>query len=142
MILYLDTSALIKLLVEEEDSDLVATLWDDSDAVATALLTYTEGRAALAAAGRQGRLCESDYAPAKHMMGRLFDQMFLLDFSRTTAWSAGELAERHALRGYDAVHLASAIALAEDELVLATWDRGLAQAAREAGLQTAGITSR
>lgn len=45
------------------------------------------------------------------------------------ARSAGELAERHALRGYDAVHLASATAIDDPDLVIATWDRDLASAA-------------
>src|SRR6201999_2901363 len=45
------------------------------------------------------------------------------------ARAAGELAERHALRGYDAVHLASALAIEDEGLVVATWDRDLATAA-------------
>jgi predicted nucleic acid-binding protein len=44
------------------------------------------------------------------------------------ARTAGELAERHALRGYDAVHLASATAIDDPALVIATWDRDLAWA--------------
>ena len=44
------------------------------------------------------------------------------------ARAAGDLAERHALRGYDAVHLASAIAIDDPGLVMATWDRNLAAA--------------
>lgn len=45
------------------------------------------------------------------------------------ARTAGALAERHALRGHDAVHLASATAIDERDLVIATWDRDLASAA-------------
>lgn len=45
------------------------------------------------------------------------------------ARTAGALAERHALRGYDAVHLASAAAIDAPHLVVATWDRDLADAA-------------
>lgn len=47
--------------------------------------------------------------------------------------SAGDLAERHALRGYDAVHLASAIAIEDPDLVVATWDRDLAAAVAARG---------
>lgn len=43
--------------------------------------------------------------------------------------TAGELAEQHGLRGYDAVHLASAIGIGEPELVVATWDQELGAAA-------------
>jgi predicted nucleic acid-binding protein len=47
----------------------------------------------------------------------------------TLARAAGALAERHGLRGYDAVHLASASAIDDPDLVIATWDRDLAAAA-------------
>jgi uncharacterized protein len=47
---------------------------------------------------------------------------------------AGKLAERHALRAYDAVHLASALALRDRLVAFATWDRGLADAAHASGL--------
>ena len=47
---------------------------------------------------------------------------------------AGELAEAFALRGYDAVHLASAEAIAEADTVLVTADRDLASAAASLGM--------
>ena len=50
---------------------------------------------------------------------------------------AGELADERALRGYDAVHLASALALGPGETVLVTWDRDLGNAAVGAGLAVA-----
>jgi predicted nucleic acid-binding protein len=45
------------------------------------------------------------------------------------AFTAGELAEHHALRGYDAVHLATALSIQDVDLVLVTWDRDLGRAA-------------
>jgi len=53
----------------------------------------------------------------------------MIGLDAALARAAGELAERHALRGYDAVHLASAIAIEDSDLVMATWDRDLAAAA-------------
>ena len=38
---------------------------------------------------------------------------------------AGQLTQAHALRGADAVHLASALAIADADLVVAVWDRRL-----------------
>jgi len=49
----------------------------------------------------------------------------------------GRLAAAHGLRGYDAVHLASAEALAGRDLVLAAGDRALLAAATALGLATA-----
>jgi predicted nucleic acid-binding protein len=50
--------------------------------------------------------------------------------------AAGELAERHALRGYDALHLASALA-AGPSTVIVSWYRELVSAALAAGLNAA-----
>jgi hypothetical protein len=52
---------------------------------------------------------------------------------------AGDLAETHALRGYDAVHLASAAAIAHDRTVMVTADRHLRTAARDLGLAAANL---
>jgi uncharacterized protein len=46
---------------------------------------------------------------------------------------AGDLATQHALRGYDAVHLACALHLEGDEILVATWDDALNSAARATG---------
>ena len=50
---------------------------------------------------------------------------------------AGELAEQHDLRGFDAVHLATALAVDAADLVLVTWDRDLARAAVRSGIAVA-----
>lgn len=49
------------------------------------------------------------------------------------AHAAGELAESHGLRGYDAVHLATALSIGAGSMLLATWDGDLARAAVAAG---------
>lgn len=58
----------------------------------------------------------------------LCEQLDVIGLDTALARAAGELAERHALRGYDAVHLASAIAIEGPNVVMATWDRDLAAA--------------
>ena len=50
---------------------------------------------------------------------------------------AGQLARSHALRGADAVHLASALAVADPDLVVAVWDRLLHAGAAVASLHLA-----
>ncbi len=52
------------------------------------------------------------------------------------ARQAGELAEKLGLRGYDAVHLASALALGGDT-TLVTWDADLARAGADVGCSVA-----
>lgn len=63
--------------------------------------------------------------------------MALLGVDEALARRAGELAFEHALRGYDAVHLASALALGAAETILVTWDRDLSSAAVAAGIAVA-----
>jgi uncharacterized protein len=50
---------------------------------------------------------------------------------------AGQLARSHALRGADAVHLASALAIDDPDLIIAVWDRRLHTGAVTAGLHIA-----
>lgn len=60
-----------------------------------------------------------------------------MDVDERLARTAGELAERLALRAYDAVHLAAALDIAEIDILMVTWDQDLAAAARAAGLSVA-----
>jgi predicted nucleic acid-binding protein len=63
----------------------------------------------------------------------LYAELRVVGLDEELAQLAGELAEDHGLRGYDAVHLASAISLGHDELVAVTWDRDLAAAVSDCG---------
>lgn len=60
--------------------------------------------------------------------------MLLIGVDWPLARHAGELAEQHALRGYDAVHLATAMATDAPDLALVTWDHDLASAALALGI--------
>ncbi len=64
-------------------------------------------------------------------------ELMIIGVEEALARRAGELADERGLRGYDAVHLASALALGPDETILATWDRDLSNAAAGAGLAVA-----
>jgi predicted nucleic acid-binding protein len=135
---YFDTSALLKLLIEENGSDLAGALWDQADVVASNRLAYPEAQAAIAAARRSGRLTGRGPAQAKAGLEDLVRQLRVIEVSERIARAAGDLAERVALRGHDAVHLASALAAAGDALlVFVTWDIDLARAARSTGLAIA-----
>lgn len=65
------------------------------------------------------------------------DQVYILEVSAEVARSAGNLAEAHKLRGYDALHLAAALAPADPGLAMATWDSDLIRAGPAAGLSLA-----
>lgn len=136
MIAYFDSSALVKLVAEETGSDEAAVLWDGADAVLSSRVAYPEVRGALAAARRAGRLREEQLAEAKTAWAPLWNALRLVELSPELAHLAGDLAEEHALSGFDAVHVASASLVSDGELVLATWDARLHAAARTSGLRT------
>jgi predicted nucleic acid-binding protein len=121
-------------VIEEEGSEQAATLWESADIVLTGRLTYPEARAALAAAGRAGRLSARGHRAAVGHLQRRWRQLHIVDLDQQLAESAGDLSEQHALRGYDAVHLGSALAVGRRETLVATWDAELASTARIAGL--------
>jgi len=104
--------------------------------VASSILCYPEGRAALAAASRDRRLSPTGYAQARDQLESLHGELLLVGIDRALAREAGELAEKLQLRGYDAVHLASALALGAD-ITLVTWDVDLKRAAVQSGCAVA-----
>lgn len=134
MILYLDTSAFVKLLVEEAGSTRTIELWLSAERTTSSWLLYPESRAALAAAGRFGRL---DLSVVSLAAERLLEAVDLMVPFPELLRRAGNLAEVHALRGYDAVHLASAEAVAGPAVVFACADRRLRDAAVTLGLNVA-----
>ncbi|MDW5598263.1 type II toxin-antitoxin system VapC family toxin [Conexibacter stalactiti] len=141
MIVYFDTSALIKLVFDEPGSEIAVELWDRAEAVASSQLVYPEARAAAAAAHRGGRIDAGTLRSATREIDELFDELTVIGLDDPLARSAGRLAQQRALRGYDAVHLASALTVDAEDLVVATWDRDLADAAIAEALAVAPAPS-
>jgi len=136
---YFETSALVKLLLDEVQAEMARDLWDQADLVTVGRIAYPEARAALAAAQRSGRLMTPELDGAKRAFNRLWTQVYVVELDEALALSAGELAESFALRGYDAVHLATAIALQDESAIVATWDADLRAASLDAGLRVAPV---
>ncbi|RAN71986.1 VapC toxin family PIN domain ribonuclease [Bacillus sp. SRB_336] len=136
-IVYFDSSAFVKLVVEEDGSDLAATLWDGCDAAVSSRLAYPEVRAALAAAGRDHRLRAADQRHAEAHWEKFWAATRPVELTEIITKHAGELAGEHALRGADAVHLASVLAIGAADTLLAVWDNRLRIGAEAAGIQVA-----
>jgi predicted nucleic acid-binding protein len=133
-IAYFDSSALVKLLIAEEGSGLTMAVWDQCDLPVSSRLAYPEVRAALAAAGRDGRLSARLLAQAEELWERFWSDVAVLDLSSDVAAVAGDLAARHSLRGADAVHLASAATIADVDAVFVVWDQRLRAGALAEGI--------
>lgn len=141
MIAYFDTSALIPLLVDERGSERASRLWDVADNVVAVRLIYAEARAALAQATRLGRLSATDLDATIDALDGLYANLDLLEIDERLVRRAGELAQHHALRGYDAVHLAAAERIRDDTTVMVAGDRDLCAAARTLGMAVADTSA-
>lgn len=136
-LVYFDASALVKLVVDEAGSDIAAALWNGCDAALSSRLAYPEVCAALAAAGRNNALTHLEADTAAREWETFWASMRPVELSADVEQSAGQMAALHSLRGADAVHLASAVALGATDLTVAVWDRRLHAAALAVGLAVA-----
>jgi predicted nucleic acid-binding protein len=136
-LVYFDSSALVKLIVKEAGSDLVALLWDGCDGALSSRLAYPEVRAALAAAARNHDLDPDDHRTAEHAWEEFWAATRPVELTPAVERHAGELAREHALRGADSVHLASALAIGDPDLIIAVWDRRLHAGALAVGTNVA-----
>lgn len=139
MILYLDTSALAKLYLEEEHSDQVRQWGQDSVAMATSRVALAELAAAVGRRWREGDL--SDDAVERLRVAMNDDWAHLIVVHLDEHRAAG-LAFQHELRGFDAIHLAAALevrdALGDIPVQVSCFDHRLQKAARDEGLEVLG----
>jgi predicted nucleic acid-binding protein len=135
MITYVDTSTLLKLVIEEDGSDRATTIWTSADTVASVSLIAVEARAALAAAKRGRRLNSEQHADAKRELDPLLADLHIVEATEELIAEAAELAEVEALRGDDAVHLAAALLVGAT--ILSSADTELCTAAQRRGLHVA-----
>jgi predicted nucleic acid-binding protein len=138
MIAYLDASALVKRYLLERGSRETIELTSRADMTATSIVSRAEVAAGLAKAVR-ARVVTGDVAK-RAQRSFVGDWPDILRVSMTEALvaRADALAWEHGLRGYDAVHLASALTWQEsagEPIILATFDRQLWQAARQERLK-------
>lgn len=108
MICYFDTSALLKLLVDEPDAETIRTLYRDARVVCTHAIAYVEVLAGLGKAERMGRIPEELMPRLLEQVDRLWTQIDVVQMDEMMSRRAGQLALRHDLRAFDAVHLAAA----------------------------------
>jgi predicted nucleic acid-binding protein len=136
MILYLDTSSLVKLYVDEPGSEEVGRLLVNADIAATSVLAYPEARAALARRRRERSLTPASHRRARAALDADWPRVLSLDVAEPLAREAGQLAERHRLRGFDAVHLASYLTITREfpgeDVRFSSADKALVRAARKA----------
>lgn len=137
MIVYLDASALVKRYVAEAGSPQVEALIHEAQAIGSAVISRAEVAAALARAARTGLVTRDAGAKALQVFNGDWEHLVRLQLGEPLAARAAALAWEHGLRGYDSVHLASALAWSEslgETVMVATYDRELWRGAQASGL--------
>jgi predicted nucleic acid-binding protein len=114
MNLYLDTSSLFKLYVEEPGSHAIEALASRAETVHTSRVAYAEFRGSIARARRDHRVPDVAYSEALGDFENSWLTYSVHEVTEALVRRAGELAAKHYLRGFDAIHLASAITLQEE----------------------------
>jgi predicted nucleic acid-binding protein len=138
VILYLDTSALVKLYISEAESPAIHDAVARAEAVAVCRIAWAEACAALARRAREVPADEAATLAAREALARDWPHFFIVEITQAVVERAGEFAETFALRGYDSVQLASAyeiLAAAPGEVGFACYDHRLNKAARVLGLK-------
>jgi predicted nucleic acid-binding protein len=122
-LVYADSSALVKLIIEEAESEALVRALGDEPLLATSRIALVEVLRATALANP---------APeAQSEAERLLASCLLVDVTDGLLRAAARLASR-SVRTLDAVHLASALRVDADQIV--AYDRRLLSAAAEHGL--------
>ncbi len=139
MIVYLDSSAWVKLFIEESGSDLVRQMISNHASVCTHLITYAEMYATFAKARRMQRVTDSGLQTALNNFELEWQHSLIITVDEPLIRRAASLALAYQLRSYDSLHLAAAELMGKQpamKLTFACFDNNLNSAATALGIET------
>ncbi len=124
MFLYLDTSAIVKLVIEEPDTAAVESAIAHCEAAFSSRLAVVECARAIARVSTRSALTTT---------AEVFEALVLHEVNAAVLEKAATLTPS-SLRSLDAIHLATALLLEQSNLAFITYDDKLARAAEAQGL--------
>jgi len=133
VLLFCDTSALIKLLIDEPNSAKIHQVTERAGLIAACRITWAEAMAAMARRQRDDPTSAEEIESARQRLSMLWSSFTIVEVSQKLVEAAGRFADGFALRGYDSVQLAAAHELhiaSEQPVTFACYDRRLNQAAQ------------
>ena len=137
MIVYLDASALVKRYIRELGTSEIIQMITVAEAVGTSIISRAETAAALSKASRLNVLTQDDAKQAISQFRQEWPNLIRVQVTESVVARADQIAWEYGLRGFDAVHLASALLWHEQlnqEVIFATFDRQLWFAAHNCSL--------
>jgi len=137
MIIYIDASALVKRYIAEAGSEEVKDLIAQAEVVGTGIISRAEVPAAISRAVRSNIITVTTGTSAIRSFEYDWENLVRLQIDNNIAAKAGAIAWKLGLRGYDAVHLASALFWGDmlgEQITLATFDKELWASAQKSEL--------
>lgn len=138
MILFVDSSVLVKLYIAEPASERMREAAAQGHPLAASRLSFAEIHATLARRRREGLLAASELEQLRLRFADDWEELMQVPVGVEILSLVPGLCERHPLRGADALQLASALLLRQEglEVTFACSDRRLLGAAVSEGLAT------
>jgi predicted nucleic acid-binding protein len=139
VILYLDTSAIVKKYFKEDFSEKVITLWKEARAIVTSSVAYAETMASFHRKKREAPVKEKLFERVANAFRRDWQTFICVETNNDLNELIDHLVGHYALRGFDAIHLASALVVygrLPEDFLFVSFDQRLIQAARAEDLNT------
>lgn len=139
MILYLDTSALVKRYFKESYSDEVIARWADASDIITSSVAYAETMASFYRKKREAGLKQILLMKTVDSFHKEWQSLIRVDVTDELNEYIDKAVENNPLKGFDAVHLASAMMIQErldEKLLFMCFDEKLLYAAQKEGIKT------
>ena len=138
MIVYFDSSSIVKWFFDEPCAEIARSVKDEADMSFTSLISYPEVLSAFRRAWTEKRCSKSNMEIVQSEFLRIWRDFRWIKTNEILILNTRELIFRHGLRGYDAVHLASSLLLKEEshgmDIFFSCFDRHLNKAAKKEGL--------
>ena len=139
MILYLDTSALVKKYFKEKNTSEVISAWKSSLGIATSAVAYAELLAAVYRKTRETRIKKSAVTNVVKLFHEDWSSFIIVAVDNRLNETIHKIIADHGLRGFDALHLASALTIGSAVADSPATMKGLSVPAQTEGLETLAL---
>ena len=139
MIVYLDTSAILKRYFEESFSDDMLSKWNNSEAVVSSSVAYAETMATICRKKKETGLDNIIIQKVMDTFKTEWNSFIRVEVTDELNKHIDKVLQKHFLRGFDAIHLASALIIYErvpQNFFFACFDQKLNQAAQLEGMES------
>ena len=144
MIIYFDTSVLVKNYVNKEHTEAVVAYWGQTETIVISEIAYAEFFSAVNRRRREGSLSEEDYQAITERFKNDWEAFEKIPVNPRLNQQIEDLLTQYPLRGFDAIHLASALSfrqhLADEPLLFICADRRLCETAQAENLDVVNLS--